>query len=63
MLGAITVGMIIGETTEAIWRYLQPFYLPVPDMAKWKEIADRFEKLHTLSHCIGAIDGKCCRIK
>lgn len=63
MLGATTVGAIVAETTEAVWKCLQPLYLSVPNVTEWKEIAHRFEELHALPHCLGAIDGKCCRIK
>lgn len=63
MRGERTVGVVIAETTEAIWSCLQPEYLPVPTIDMWKNLASRYEQLWSLPHCVGSIDGKHVRIK
>lgn len=61
--GNRTVGMVIAETTEAIWKCLQPFYMPTPNCNMWRNISQRFQQLWSFPHCLGAIDGKHVRIK
>lgn len=42
MRGERTIGLVIAETTEAIWNCLQPLYMPVPDEDMWKCKAERY---------------------
>ncbi|XP_046679468.1 protein ANTAGONIST OF LIKE HETEROCHROMATIN PROTEIN 1-like [Homalodisca vitripennis] len=63
MRGERTIGLVVAETTEAIWSCLQPQYMPVPDENMWKCIAQRYLELWSLPNCIGAIDGKHVRIQ
>lgn len=61
--GDTTVGLIIAETTVAIWNALKDTYMPIPNVAQWKNISERFNLLWNLPHCIGALDGKHIRIE
>lgn len=63
MRGETTIGMVVAETTEAIWTSLHRTWLPVPDTNKWKNISARYEQLWILPHCVGLIDGKHIRVK
>jgi hypothetical protein len=54
---------MIADTTSAIWRTLQPLFMPPPNESKWKRIAERYLDLWNLPNCIGSIDGKHVRIK
>lgn len=55
---------IIPEVCNAIWEVLQPTYLTCPEEEeKWLKIADDFYNIWNFPNCIGAIDGKHCRIK
>lgn len=60
--GNCTIGRIVKDCCEAIWTVLHNQYMPVPDKASWKQIAQRFEDLWNLPNCVGAIDGKHIRI-
>ncbi|CAM1311709.1 Uncharacterised protein at_DN1314 [Pycnogonum litorale] len=57
-LGRNTICSIIKETTEAIWKTLQPEYLTCPDESGWQQIAHGFQERWNFPNCIGAIDGK-----
>lgn len=56
-LGRNTVSTIISETTEAIWKALQPDYLDCPDQNGWRQISKGFEERWNFPNCVGAIDG------
>jgi hypothetical protein len=58
MRGKRTISGVIAETTTAIWSTLQPLFMPPPNEAKWKCIAERYLDLLNLPNCIGSIDGK-----
>ena len=48
---------------EAIFDVLSPVYMRVPTgEKKWRYIADDFEQLWDLPHCIGSLDGKHIRV-
>lgn len=51
------------ETCKAIWKILQPEYMPVPSEELWLKTAKRYWELWNLPNCIGSIDGKHIRIK
>ena len=58
-VGRTTVSNILKEVCDAIFEVLSPDYLQPPSSeAEWKHIANDFEELWDLPHCIGAIDGK-----
>jgi hypothetical protein len=61
--GKRTISGIIAETTTAIWSTLQPPFMPSPNEAKWKRIAERYLDLWNFPNCIGSTDGKHVRIK
>ena len=54
-----TVGRIIGETTQVIWKCLvKKVYMNAPrSECEWREISAEFKKHWNFPHCIGAIDG------
>ena len=59
-----TISGIIKETCEAIWDVLHETYLRPPRTPEeWKRIAQEFENMWNLPHCIDAIDGKHIAIK
>lgn len=63
MKGHTTVRRIVKETAVAIWRTLQPEYMPHPTEEKWKYVASRYWELWNLPNCIGSLDGKHIRVK
>ena len=62
-LGHTTVGVILKDTLQAIWKILMPITMPPPTEQSWLDIAQDFENLWQCPNCIGAIDGKHVRIK
>ena len=54
-----TVGRIIVETTQVIWKCLvKKVYMNAPrSECEWREISAEFKKRWNFPHCIGAIDG------
>lgn len=63
MRGHRTIGLVVAETTNAIWKCLQPLYMPVPDENMWKYNAQSYQQLWSLPNCIGSIDGKHVKIR
>ena len=57
-LAKSTVNNIFRETVTAIWDTMQPTFLPEPNVNRWKENAEAFERLWNFPNCVGAIDGK-----
>lgn len=57
-MGERTVSKIVQQVCEAIWRRLQPMYLPQPTKEMWKNIAADYERKWQFYNCLGAIDGK-----
>lgn len=58
-IGITTVGKIINETTEVIWKVLNKEYVKFPKSEReWKHVALNFEKQWNFNNCIGAVDGK-----
>ena len=58
-IGRTTVSNIVSEVCIALYDVLSPIYLrPPSNENEWRHIAEDFEKLWDLPHCIGAIDGK-----
>lgn len=57
-MGDRTVSNIVNEVSAAIWKNMQPLYLPQPTTDTWEAIATGFEEKWQFPHCIGAIDGK-----
>ncbi|XP_046407720.1 uncharacterized protein LOC124172320 [Ischnura elegans] len=54
-----TMGGIIPEVCESIYRNLKGKYLKVPQTRKeWEDIANEFETIWNFPMCLGAIDGK-----
>lgn len=43
--GETTVRNIIETTSEAIWKILQPSYMPMPSKEIWEKTAKRYEEL------------------
>ncbi|XP_057296815.1 uncharacterized protein LOC130625697 [Hydractinia symbiolongicarpus] len=59
-----TISSIVNETCSAIWNCLKEQYLRPPKaLDEWKKIAQDFNDMWDLPHCIGAIDGKHIRMK
>lgn len=61
--GHTTVRETIAETSEVIWKVLQPKYLPTPTRQRWLEAANRYWELWNLPNCVGSVDGKHIRIR
>ncbi|KYN09434.1 hypothetical protein ALC57_18453 [Trachymyrmex cornetzi] len=60
----LTVYNIIPEVCNIIWEVLQPIYLRCPQKEdEWIKIANDFYNIWNFPNCIGAIDGKHCRIQ
>lgn len=57
-IGLTTASFIIRETTEIIWKVLNPLYLKVPNREKWSLIEKDFFDIWNIPNCIGAVDGK-----
>lgn len=66
-IGSLAVGYRIGESTcraviyntcEALWDEVGPIYLKPPSAREMENIANDFEEMWNLPHCLGAIDGK-----
>lgn len=62
-VGVSTVHCIVVETCKVMWEVLQPLVMPVPTGEMWKKTAEEFWTRWNFPLCIGAIDGKHCRIK
>ncbi|CAH2001305.1 unnamed protein product [Acanthoscelides obtectus] len=61
--GETTIGKIVNESCEAIWKVLQPIYMKKPSTNDWLSISQEFLQRWNLPNCIGAIDGKHIRIQ
>lgn len=62
-MGTSTVGWIVHETVDAIWEILHPIHMPLPTEAMFKKISREFFEKWNFPLCLGAIDGKHCRVK
>lgn len=61
-LGLSTVSDIIRLVCREIWKKLKNVCLPIPDVEKWKSIADGFKVHANVPNCVGALDGKHIRV-
>lgn len=62
-LGQSTISGIIKDTCRALRIILQESYLKIPDSEDaWKVVAHDFADRWNFPHCLGAMDGKHCRI-
>ena len=57
-LGLSTVSNIIRLVCREMWNTLKNVCLPIPDLEKWKSIADGFKVHANFPNCIGSLDGK-----
>ena len=62
-MGRSTISGIIAQTYQAIWKNLQPIYMKPPEKDDFYAIARDSYEIWNFPHCIGAIDGKHCRIQ
>nr|CAH7755884.1 unnamed protein product [Callosobruchus chinensis] len=62
-IGFSTVGAIVRECCEEIWKTLQPIYMTEPNEGQWEQVAKDFEDKWNYPHCIGALDGKHVQIR
>ena len=61
-VGHTTVGSIINETCQALWKLLVPEVMQPPTMNQWLQIATDYNELWNCPMCLGSIDGKHVRI-
>lgn len=62
-MGERTFSNIVSQVCKAIWKQMQPVYLPEPTMDIWKRIASEFNSKWQFYNCLGSIDGKHVTIK
>lgn len=62
-MGFTTAGKIVKEVSEAIWKSLQPIYLPYPTETIWKQSESAFKERWGFPNCIRSIDDKPVYIK
>ena len=63
-LGERTISYFVENVCQILWDILQPLEMAVPDTAKYKEIADRFEELWQVrfSTTTNNISLSCCKV-
>ncbi|XP_052124334.1 uncharacterized protein LOC113216352 [Frankliniella occidentalis] len=62
-MGQSTISGIIKETTRALFAVLSSDFLKFPSSEEeWRNVAQEYEEKWNYPHCIGAMDGKHCRI-
>lgn len=54
---------IIKETCDAVWTVLHDEFLNWPDISALETVSNDFSTKYVFPNCIGAVDGKHCRIK
>lgn len=57
-VGNTTVASIVNETCDAIWKNLQPIFMPRPNIHHWQRSEEGFRVRWDFPNCIGAVDGK-----
>lgn len=62
-MGDNTVGKIVRNVCELLWDTFQPYHMPIQTVTDFEAIAKRFQEIWRFPNCIGAIDGKHCKIK
>lgn len=62
-MGDNTVGKIVRNVCKLLWDTFQPAHMPIPTTSDFEAVAKRFEEVWRFPNCIGAIDGKHCKIK
>lgn len=62
-IGYSTVSGIVTEVCDAIWKQLQPQYLPEPTEEIWERNIVGFNDKWQFPNCMGSIDGKHVRVK
>lgn len=62
-MGLSTVSKIVDDVCDALWKNMQPLYMPTPDENMWRNVATGFNDRWNFPHCIGAVDGKHVKIQ
>lgn len=57
-MGVSTVAIIVKETCEAIWKVLQPIFIPRPTEEMWRKNEIGYREKFKYPNCVGSIDGK-----
>ncbi|XP_055616627.1 putative nuclease HARBI1 isoform X2 [Toxorhynchites rutilus septentrionalis] len=56
-MGERTISNIITKVSSAIWRNMQPIYLPEPTLDIWNKKVVDFQNIWQMPNTVGAIDG------
>ncbi|XP_054259926.1 uncharacterized protein LOC128984616 [Macrosteles quadrilineatus] len=62
-MGASTVKAIVLETCKVIWKNLLKDHMPQPTAEMMEKSKAGFWELWNFPNCVGALDGKHCRVK
>ncbi|XP_030383296.1 uncharacterized protein LOC115630780 [Scaptodrosophila lebanonensis] len=57
-MGPSTVRAIVQETCDLLWNILAPAFLPQPNEQAYTNIAENYEQMWHVPHCLGAVDCK-----